>query len=287
MSLKVTLTVDPAAIERLSSDLFDLGANGIEEENNKLIVWFDDKVDETSVKADLLKLLERNDLLTDADHSTICQLESIVDLDWNSEWKKKWSQQYFGKRLSICPSWIKPEEAAERIIIRMDPGNAFGTGSHESTTLLLNWLDEIGDFKGMNVFDAGCGTGVLAIAALKLGAEFAVGIDIEAESVENSRLNAKINDCRKNSHFTLATPASMQYKYSFDLVLANIQRSVIEEFFADLLRVTSPGGTILVAGILAIEKTAMLSLAKDFNLDPPRIKAQGEWIALMYTKPLE
>lgn len=286
MSLKIALELDAWAREAAASRLFELGATGIEDGEHGPVGWFADGQDADGLRAGIERYLDALESADDArPPAWRVKVERVEDEDWSAAWKAGWRQQDFGRRLSICPSWLEPGGGGERVVLRIDPGNAFGTGSHESTRLLMEWIDSIGDFSGRTVLDAGCGTGVLAIAALLLGADFAVGIDIEEEAVVASRENAAANGCRVKSWFRLGGPRDLGDEYNFDVVFANIQRSVIEAFFDDLLRPLKPGGELFVAGILAEEEPRMLELAAERGLSVPEIHRLGEWIALRYVRP--
>jgi len=282
MNWILSLSLAEPCHEAAAGFLFNLGAQGVEERAEGPRGWFAGEADPQDLRAAaetwLAGLEEASGLVPGAWGVAV---EEQADQDWQAAWKAQWSQQFFGRRLSICPSWLEPREEDGRLVLRLDPGNAFGTGSHESTRLLLEWLDDLdGRLEGWNVLDAGCGTGVLALAALQLGAAFALGLDIEPESVENARDNARDNGLRARSFFKLGDPRELGSEYQFDLVLANIQRSVIEEIFPDLLRVLRPGGLLLLAGLLESEEQAIRALAAEWRLGEPELRRAGEWIAM-------
>jgi ribosomal protein L11 methyltransferase len=287
MSIQLNIHIDEWAREATANRLFELGATGIVEEENGPVGYFNPDTDLDKLRADLecyldsLSELESEKALA---YRIACSL--LKDENWEKAWRKGLSEQHYGKRLSVCPTWIEPKDPT-RVILRLDPGHAFGTGTHESTRLLLEWLDERESYAGLNILDAGCGTGVLALAALKLGADFVMGIDIEEGAITSSRENAKANGCSVNSFFKQDSPRMMGPEYRFDIVLANIQRSVIQEHFADLLRLMKDDGELWVAGILAKEEQDMLALASEWGLPEPEIRRLGEWIALKYKKPAE
>lgn len=288
MSWKVLLECDPAALDVVSGHLFDLGALGVEERDTGLCAYFDAAADPGDLRQRIEEILGQLAGFPEAAPGAwTLSVEDLPDEDWQANWKAQWGQQHIGHRLSICPSWIEPRETDTRQVLRLDPGSAFGTGTHESTLLLLEWLDGMGDLRGRHVLDAGCGTGVLALAALKLGAPFALGIDIDEEAVRVSRENARENQLGTGSYFRQGSPRDLGPEYHFELVLANIQRSVIEEFFHDLLRVTKPGGTLLLAGLLETEEGAMRALAAEWKLPEPEVRHKGEWIAMGLTRPLD
>jgi len=119
------------------------------------------------------------------------QVELLEDKDWVREWMEHFQPMQFGERLWICPSWRDvPDPTAVNVLL--DPGLAFGTGTHPTTALCLQWLDSL-DLKGKTLVDFGCGSGILAVAALKLGAERVIGIDIDPQAIEASRDNAQRN----------------------------------------------------------------------------------------------
>lgn len=137
---------------------------------------------------DVVAILENHPLLGAGFAHKIEQLE---DKDWEREWMDNFHPMRFGERLWICPSWRDvPDENAVNVML--DPGLAFGTGTHPTTSLCLQWLDSL-DLTGKTVIDFGCGSGILAIAALKLGAAKAIGIDIDPQAIQASRDNAERN----------------------------------------------------------------------------------------------
>jgi ribosomal protein L11 methyltransferase len=288
MSWKVLLDCEVAARDVLSGHFFELGALGVEERETGLCAFFVADTDTQALRVQVEDYLRELEHFPEAAPGAwSLSIEDLPDQDWQANWKAQWNQQHIGKRLSICPSWIEPQDADTRLVLRLDPGSAFGTGTHESTLLLLEWLDGMGDLSGQHVLDAGCGTGVLALAALKLGAAFTLGIDIDAEAVRVSRENAKDNMLGTGSYFRQGDPRELGPEYHFELVLANIQRSVIEEYFHDLLRVTKPGGLLLLAGLLETEEDAIRTLAQEWKLPDPEVRHKGEWIAMGLTRPLE
>ncbi len=285
MATRIVIQVEEWAREALLNRSFELGASGTEESAEGPVAWFDPDHDPGALRAALKSYASSLKELDPARTLNLrLSVEQVEDRDWNAKWKEAWKPRMVGRRLCICPSWIEDPLAGERRVLRIDPGNAFGTGSHESTRLLLEWLEEIDDLAQGTVLDAGCGSGILAIAALMLGAEFAMGVDVDPDAVAAARLNARSNGFRRNSFFRRATPRMLGPEYEFHHVLANIQRSVIEEFFADLLRCTRSGGSILVSGILAEEEPAMIRLAEEWELEQPDRRLCGEWAAFRFIR---
>lgn len=169
---------------------------------------------ETDMKA-VVAQLEQHPLLGAGFAHKIEQLE---DKDWEREWMDNFHPMRFGERLWICPSWRDvPDENAVNVML--DPGLAFGTGTHPTTSLCLQWLDGL-DLNGKTVIDFGCGSGILAIAALKLGAAKAIGIDIDPQAIQASRDNAQRNGVSERTELYL--PQDQPESMKADVVVANI-----------------------------------------------------------------
>lgn len=172
------------------------------------------------------------------------RVERLADREWEREWLKDFGPMRFGNRL-----WVAPGDASvpgEAVVVRLDPGLAFGTGTHPTTALCLRWLDQL-DLDDKSVFDFGCGSGILAVSALKLGAAFAEAIDIDLQAVSATRQNAARNRVGARLCAGLA-PASKSRQ--FDVVIANILAGTLIEHAALICDATRPGGDIALSGIL-------------------------------------
>ncbi|MCL3782939.1 50S ribosomal protein L11 methyltransferase, partial [Prolixibacteraceae bacterium JC049] len=145
--------------------------------------------------------------------------------DWEREWMDNFHPMCFGQRLWICPSWRDvPDENAVNVML--DPGLAFGTGTHPTTAMCLQWLDGL-DLAGKTIIDFGCGSGILAIAALKLGAAKAIGIDIDPQAIQASRDNAERNGV--SERLELYLPKDQPEAMTADVVVANILAGPLRE----------------------------------------------------------
>lgn len=176
----------------------------------------------------------------------IPQVKSLADQDWERAWLTRFEPRKYRGNLWVCPSWTQPPDPdATNLVI--DPGLAFGTGDHATTTLCLDWISQR-DLSGWRVLDYGCGSGILAIACLLRGAAQATGVDIDPRAVSASALNAARNDVADRYH--AGQPDELAGDEEFDLVLANILSSVLIEQAGVLTRATRIGGTLLLTGIL-------------------------------------
>ena len=202
------------------------------------------------------------------------QLEVLEDRDWERAWLERFRPMRFGKRLWICPSGHRVEQP-DAAVVDLDPGLAFGTGTHPTTALCLEWLDGAA-LAGRTLIDYGCGSGVLAIAALKLGAAHAVGVDHDPQAILASRDNAQRNGVSERLELFLdrdfrATPAP--------LVVANILANVLIELQPRLGPLVAPGGELVLSGILREQAEEVIDAYRDtLRFDEP-VERDG-WVLL-------
>ncbi len=198
----------------------------------------------------------------------------LEDRSWEREWLKDFRPMQFGKRLWICPGGQRPPAAAldpnaPPVILELDPGLAFGTGTHPTTALCLEWLDAA-ELAGCTVIDYGCGSGVLAVAALKLGAGAALGVDIDPQALIASRDNAERNGVV--ARLTLQ-PASATLEGQADVLLANILAAPLHALAPTLATHVVPGGWLVLSGILESQAEAVAaSYAPWFDVSLPTLR---------------
>jgi len=205
--------------------------------------------------------------------------EVLEDRPWEREWLRDFKPMRFGQRLWICPGGQAPPADAtagtDPAIVWLDPGLAFGTGTHATTALCLEWLDRA-DLAGCRVLDVGCGSGVLAIAALRLGATSAVALDIDPQALTATAQNAGRNGLRERLE---ARPAEAHWGGPYDVVLANILAEPLVELAPRFAAVTRPGARIVLSGLLPAQGPAVTSAcAPWFDIEPPR-EREG-WVGL-------
>ncbi|GAB5380107.1 MAG: 50S ribosomal protein L11 methyltransferase [Aliiglaciecola sp.] len=199
------------------------------------------------------------------------KLDQLEDKDWEREWMDNFHPIQFGRRLWICPSWREVPDP-DAVNVMLDPGLAFGTGTHPTTSLCLKWLDSL-DMEGASVVDFGCGSGILGIAALKLGAASVVGIDIDPQALLASKDNASRNGVEgKISVFLPKDQPVLQA----DFVLANILAGPLRELRGVITQYCSKGGKLVLSGILATQAEEINALySEDFVMEP--IAIEGDW----------
>jgi ribosomal protein L11 methyltransferase len=203
-----------------------------------------------------------------------CESTVVEDQVWERAWLEHFRPMRFGRRLWICPTGFEPPEPSAVNVV-LDPGLAFGTGTHPTTALCLEWLDGL-DLAGKTLTDVGCGSGILAIAALKLGAASAHGIDIDPQA-----LTASADNARKNAvedRLSLGYPAD-EPQPPADVVVANILAGPLVELADDILRRLKPGGHLALSGLLADQAaTVQAAYADHITFDPVGVKE--EWAIL-------
>ncbi|EIA3113354.1 50S ribosomal protein L11 methyltransferase [Vibrio cholerae] len=200
------------------------------------------------------------------------KVEQVEDKDWEREWMDNFHPMQFGRRLWICPSWREVPDP-QAVNVMLDPGLAFGTGTHPTTALCLEWLDNL-DLSGKTVIDFGCGSGILAIAAIKLGAAKVIGIDIDPQALLASKDNAARNGVEDQIEVYL--PKDQPEGLVADVVVANILAGPLRELSPIIKGLLKPGGQLAMSGILDTQAESVAEFYRDdLELDP--IAEKSEW----------
>ncbi|EKF9659004.1 50S ribosomal protein L11 methyltransferase [Vibrio cholerae] len=200
------------------------------------------------------------------------KVEQVEDKDWEREWMDNFHPMQFGRRLWICPSWREVPDP-QAVNVMLDPGLAFGTGTHPTTALCLEWLDNL-DLTGKTVIDFGCGSGILAIAAIKLGAAKVIGIDIDPQALLASKDNAARNGVEDQIEVYL--PKDQPEGLVADVVVANILAGPLRELSPIIKGLLKPGGQLAMSGILDTQAESVAEFYRDdLKLDP--IAEKSEW----------
>jgi ribosomal protein L11 methyltransferase len=226
----------------------------------------------------------------------------IADQNWMEAWKQHYQPIPIGQRLVIVPAWLD-SPYPNRILIKIDPGMAFGTGTHPTTQLCLELMERTimdhGEWKReklsainhdpFSIIDIGCGSGILSIGALKLGARRALGVDIDAESIVNARENADTNGVRDELILGVGSVQEiLAGKFAFSsaaLVVANILAPVIIRLFdAGMADLIEDGGTIILSGILQEQGEKVIEAGQAKGLKLTEKRQLGDWVALMLGK---
>ncbi|MBP1151979.1 MULTISPECIES: 50S ribosomal protein L11 methyltransferase [unclassified Methylocaldum] len=286
---QLAITVDESLAEPVSDLLSNLGAVSVSFEDAGDQPLFEPKPGETPVwrQTKVIGLFDadantnriRNSVANQFGERVLqYQLEDLEDRVWERAWLDHFQPMRFGQRLWICPTGFEPPEP-EAVNIVLDPGLAFGTGTHPTTALCLEWLDGQ-DLAGKTVIDYGCGSGVLAVAALKLGAAKAYGVDIDPQALTASDENARKNGVE--DRLALGYPRELAAVRA-DVLVANILATPLIELAAEISEKVRPGGSLALSGILATQvENVRAAYASQFDFSPPVVRE--EWALLTGAK---
>ena len=206
----------------------------------------------------------------------------VDDKNWNENWKKYFKAFEIGDRLAVCPSWEAYENSDNRTVLQIDPGAAFGTGTHATTSLCLSVLER--EIKsGMQVLDIGCGSGILAIASVLLGADSAVGVDIDAQSVKTANENAQINNVQNKAQFIVGDLAE-KITDKYDVVCANIVADVIIRLFDNVSDYMKPSSKLIISGIIDIRAQDIELAAAEHNFKIEEMLERDNWRAYILSR---
>ena len=278
-------SIDPDHIEAVlmengaqSVTLTDAGDNPVLEPapgetplwaNTRITALFDAHADFDALREILLASLQLDELPPN-------HIEDLADRAWEREWLKDFGPMRFGTKL-----WVVPGESdvppADSVVVKLDPGLAFGTGTHPTTAMCLEWLDGI-DLNGRSIFDFGCGSGILSVAALKLGASRAEAVDIDLQAVAATRQNAERNDVGDRLVTNTEVPDRQ-----FDVVVANILAGTLIENTDLICRHLKPGANLALSGILVGQAESVLD-AFDDHIDFAAPITLNEWALLSGTR---
>lgn len=287
--IQINTAVEEALAEPLSDALIECEAASVTFEDAKDQPIFEPEIGTTPIWG-LTKVIGLFDAETDSkaiiQHLTQIipqvsaeqyKVEQLEDKDWIRAWMDQFKPMQFGDRLWIVPSWCEPPQA-NAINLMLDPGMAFGTGTHPTTSLCLTWLDQ-NTPKNLQVIDYGCGSGVLALAAKQLGANGVKGTDIDPQAIIASKQNAERNHAQID--FALVKDFSSE---PVDLIVANILAGPLKELSPEFDRLLKPGGTLVLSGLLSSQADELIEHYKAEGIDLNTLQTKEEWGLLAGTK---
>ncbi|CAN5494779.1 50S ribosomal protein L11 methyltransferase [soil metagenome] len=223
-----------------------------------------------------------NEYIIDIKDVTIKKYESK---NWNAEWERSIEPVLISDRMIVFPSWKKDElvDREGKILITIDPKMSFGTGHNETTQLMLEMFCDHLDDKDHTMLDVGTGTGILSIAGIKLGLTGAVAFDIDKDSIENAEEYAKINKVEEKIVFLCTSIKNIEEK-KFDVVAANIIRSVIVDNLSEILLRLKEGGKLFISGVLQEEEELIRKTLNENGIDVIEVRNKAEWLGIYALK---
>lgn len=204
--------------------------------------------------------------------------KKVINQDWSKKWKEHWKPMHVSDKIVVCPTWEECDIQNDEILINLDPGSAFGTGTHATTQLCIQAIEKYMK-NGDTVADIGTGSGILAITATKCGASKVIGIDNDPLVIDVAIDNAQINNVFNKIQFSHGTADSVYDK--FDFVVANILHNVLAEIMGDLKSIMKQGAFMALSGILDEKQGIVLEAVKKHNLEIVEIMEQENWVAIV------
>lgn len=287
--IQINATVEEALAEPLSDAFMEVGACSVTFEDAKDQPIFEPELGTTPIwqhtrvvglfdaETDTQAIVSSLENLLPGIAATQYKIEALEDKDWVRAWMDQFEPMRFGQRLWIVPSWHTPPEP-DAVNLMLDPGMAFGTGTHPTTSLCLTWLDQHAP-TDLNVIDYGCGSGVLALAAQKLGAADVRGTDIDPQAIIASEQNAERNladiDFKLVKDFQAAP---------VDLLVANILAGPLKELAPEFIRLLKPEGTLVLSGLLTNQAPELIAFYDQQGFALLEQQDLDDWSLLCFQK---
>jgi ribosomal protein L11 methyltransferase len=207
------------------------------------------------------------------------QFRKVVAQDWNAKWAASVQPVRIGRRIGIRPSWAPMEMPEDGIEFIIDPKQAFGTGHHATTQLILERLEEVTWSPRMRVLDVGTGSGILAMAALRLGATSALGIDVDSTALDCAREYAEVNRFKKELELRCCRIDTLPTQ-SFDIILANLDRNTLHHIHEEFVRMRGPQTQLVVSGLLEEDELEMVLRLEAQGWVRQKVRRRDGWIAI-------
>ena len=313
---KFRLKTTTQAEDIVSSMLMDLGIQGVEIEDHipltqsdkeqmfvdilpeiepddgvaYLSFYLEEEDDKEKILADVINGLREMSEYVDVG-DCIIEESQTEDVDWVNNWKK-YFHQFHVDDILIIPSWedVKPEDE-DKMVIHIDPGTAFGTGMHETTQLCIRQIRKYAK-EGTKILDVGCGSGILGMLALKFGAAYSVGTDLDPCAIEATRENMEVNGIRDDQYEVMigniiddkAVQDKVGYE-CYDIVAANILADVLVQLTPVVVNQLKPGGIYITSGIIDDKEQTVVDAVRAAGLEVLDVTYQGEWVCVTARKP--
>lgn len=273
------ITTEPYNSEILTSILWELDIEGLFEDVNCVHIYVNENSNTgiEDVKEKLAKLQEQKLLFNYA-----VEENYIQDRNWNEEWEKTINVIKISDKIVIKPTFREYRETGNEIVITIDPKMSFGTGEHQTTKLVLKFLEKYAA-PGQRMLDVGSGTGVLAIAALKLGASSAIAVDNDEWCFDNAKENAQLNDVVDKLEVRIGVIDDIK-ETGFDLITANIQKNILLEICSSIEQKVKSAGYVILSGLLDVDEEDITRHYSNAGLKFIEKSQMDEWISIVFQK---
>jgi ribosomal protein L11 methyltransferase len=281
--LQVSVRVDPAALDAVANFLIERGSPGVGIKKDEIQGYFVHSQDDASIRKDVRRFVQGiNGLYPTQDRSLRWRL--LKDRNWHSAWRRFFVPQKIGKAFLVTPPWTRPPTFRRRQVITIEPGMAFGTGTHATTRGCLEFIEKVAPSlqgRGFSALDVGTGSGILAIALAKSGAKRVLAVDVDPLALEVARGNLRCNGVEKKVHLSGAKLSRI--KGLFPLVVANLTAETIIDQAIALGKRAAGGGLLILSGILH-PKTQQVVKQFAGGFEVIRQKREKEWVTLLLRK---
>lgn len=273
-----TLRASDVSREALMNKMIEMGSLGFVERNGATVAYFEESVDVTRLCNELWafrSVLESSGLNPEFSFDYVL----LPGKDWGETWKEGLDAIDVGENIIIAPSWINYE--TDRITITIDPGMVFGTGHHETTRRCLMMLERFSHKRnGMSLLDVGTGTGILAVAASKLGFQHAIAVDTDPVAVDTARQNIEINGINT---VKVKKGVIVDVEGTFDVIVANLYAELLLGAAREIVHKLNPEGIAILSGMLAGQEDEVIESMKQAGLTLREKVCDGEWISLVFS----
>ena len=251
-------------------------------------VWLEDTEENReiiqSIKIDLMKLKAEEQYHTfgeDADFGRLyVETETADDADWKDKWKENFKPSKVTNRIVVKPTWEDYNAKAGELVLEIDPGSAFGTGTHETTSLCMKLLEKYTDgMENARVIDVGCGSGILSISAALLGCPYVLGTELDPQAVRIARENVDLNGVSSQVR-VLEADLLEGINYKADVIVANLMHDLVMKLSPDAMRHLDDGGIFISSGILTEKRDQVAEAVQNAGFEILEIPEDGEWCAI-------
>jgi len=283
--IEISVEVHPVAQEAVSAFLFDLGCEGVVlgETGKPFLKAYLPMTERLEVLRSRVEVFLRRleDSFPEAAPFSL-HFSEVRDEDWSLTWRRHFRVERITERLTVVPAWEPVPQASGVVVIRMDPGPAFGTGAHPTTRMCLESMEDSHPPGSWTLLDVGTGSGILAIYAAKLGATTVLAVDTDPEAIRWARRNIELNHC--SALIDLSSKSVVEMEGVFSIVVANLTRDALLELLPDFQRLLEKNGTMILSGLLQEQVQEVKKPVELLGFEEIQVVARAEWACITARK---